>query len=151
MSDLFWDIATSGWVLAAIVAVLVAAFIVSHVPSIVVRFWPTVAAYSKAASLVQVIAAALLFFLIGFRVSDERAETRQLKNDLAFTETQIENAKATAKDAERLKAEAEAKADEAKGQLDDFRAHLKTDPPADCGWTDDEFGRLRNLGRSKRR
>lgn len=151
MGDLFWDIATSWFVLGGLVLIVAVAFVVAHVPAFAVRIYPPIAAYSKAAALVQVIAASLLFFLIGFRVSDERAEIGQLRNDLAFTERQIENAKATARDAERLKAEAEAKADEAKGQLDDFRAHIKTDPPVDCSWTDDEFGRLRNLGRAKRR
>lgn len=53
-------------------------------PGIIERLWPQAYAYAKAAALVQVFAAALLFFLIGFRVSDERAETRQLKNDMAF-------------------------------------------------------------------
>lgn len=151
ISDIFWNIATSSVVLCAIGAVLIAAFIVSHTPSIVQRFWPQAYAYAKAAALVQVIAAALLFFLVGFRVSDERAENRQLKVDLAFTELQIENAKATARDAEQLKAEAEEKAKKAEGLLDDFRTHIKSDAGAGCGWTDDEFGRLRNLRGSKRR
>jgi hypothetical protein len=79
--------------------------------------------------LVQVLAAALLFFLLGFRIADEREETRRLKNDLVFKEMQIEDAEATAKDAEKLKQEADAKAAEAKGMLDDFRRNTATIRP----------------------
>jgi hypothetical protein len=151
IADIFWDIATSYPVLCLIALIAVAAFIVAHVPTIVTRFYPPLAAYSKAAALVQIIAWALLMFLIGFRIADERGETRQLKNDLSFKELQISNAEDTAKDAERLKAEAEAQATEAKGQLDDYRKRFGANPDTVCAFTPDEFERLRNLGRPKRR
>ena len=151
IADFFWNIATSYAVLGLVATILAAAFIVSHMPAILTRFWPQAFVYAKAAALVQVIAAALLFFLVGFRVADERAETRQLKNDLAFTELQIQNANETARDAERLKADAVAKAEEAEGKLNAFRETFGNSPEAVCAFTPDDLERLRNLGRSKRR
>jgi hypothetical protein len=151
MTDLFWNAATSTVTLSLVGLVLLAAFLVAHVPGIVERVWPQAYVYAKAAALVQVLAAALLFFLVGFRVADERAETRQLKNDLTFKEIQIENSEATAKEAERLKAEAEAKADEAKEKLDDFRKRFGDRPEAVCAFNADDLERLRALGRAKRR
>lgn len=150
LSDLFWDAATSSVVLGVLVLIGVVAFVVAHVPAFAARIYPPVAAYSKAAALVQVLAWALLCFLIGFRIADERMATRQLKNDLAFKELQIDQAEETAKDAERLKAEADAKAKEAMGQLDDYRKRFGANPNAVCAFTPDDLERLRNLRRSKR-
>ncbi|MES2671638.1 MAG: hypothetical protein V4673_14640 [Pseudomonadota bacterium] len=151
MGDLFWDFATSFVVLSIIALIAAAAFIVAHVPKFVERFIPALMPYTKAAALVQVLAALLLFFLIGFRVSDERAEAKQLRNDLAFKELQLKNAQDTANDAERLKKQAEAKASEAKGKLDEFRTKFGDNPEAVCAWTDDELGRLQHLRRAKPR
>lgn len=148
MTDIFWNAATSTPTLGLIGLVLAAAFVIAHVP-LVERFWPQAYAYTRAAALVQVLAAALLFFLLGFRIADEREETRRLKNDLVFKEMQIEDAEATAKDAEKLKQEADAKAAEAKGMLDDFRAKYGDDPAAACGFTPDDLERLRNLRRAE--
>ncbi len=151
IGDWFWDVATSYTVLGIVAAIAAAAFVVAHVPALAARFFPAIVPYTKAALLVQVLAASLLCFLIGFRVADERAETRQLKNDLAFKELQIETAEATAQDAERLKAEAEAKASEAKGKLDEFRRTFGDRPSASCAFTSDDLERLRQLGRTKPR
>lgn len=150
LSDLFWDAVTSSVVLGVLVLIGVVAFVVAHVPAFAARIYPPVAAYSKAAALIQVLAWALLCFLIGFRIADERMATRQLKNDLAFKELQIDQAEETANDAERLKAEADAKAKEAMGQLDDYRKRFGANPDAVCAFTPDDLERLRNLRRSKR-
>lgn len=145
MTDMFWDIATSYPVLGVIALILVVAFAVSHLPTFVERIWPEAYAYAKAAALVQAIAAGLLFFLIGFRVSDERAEHEAMKNELAWKNSQIETAEATAEHAQRLKAEAEHKAAEAKGKLDDFRGKYGDNPAAICAFTPDDLEWLRAL------
>lgn len=150
VSDLFWDAATSWVVLGVLALIGVVAFVVAHVPAFASRIYPPVGAYSKAAALVQVLAWAVLCFLMGFRIADERMATRQLKNDLAFKELQIDQAEETAKDAERLKAEADEKAKEAMGQLDDYRKRFGANPDAVCAFTPDDLERLRNLRRSKR-
>jgi hypothetical protein len=151
MGDLFWDVATSYPVLSILALLLVAAFVVAHVPVLVERFIPAIAPYVALAALLQVLAAALLFFLIGFRIADERADNKQLKNDLAYHQLQLESAEATAKDAERLKAEAEARANEAKGKLDEYRTIYGDDPGTGCGFTADDIERLRELQRAKPR
>lgn len=151
IADIFWNIATSYAVLGAIALIWAAAFIVAHVPALAVRIWPPLEAYWRAAAIVQFIAFALLMFLIGFRIADERAENLQLKNDLAFQELQISNAKETAADAERLRTEAEARAKEATEQLDEYRKRFGANPDAVCAFSVDDLERLRNLGRSKRR
>lgn len=145
MMDMFWDIATSGFVLGVIALILVLAFAVSHLPKFVERIWPEAYAYAKAAALVQAIAAGLLFFLIGFRVADERAEREAMKNELAWKNSQIETAEATAEHAQRLKAEAEHKAAEAKGKLDEFRGKYGENPAAICAFTPDDLEWLRAL------
>ena len=151
IGDWLWDIATSYTVLGIIAAIAVVAFVVAHIPALAERLFPAILPYTKAALLVQVLSASMLMFLIGFRVADEHAETKQLKNDIAFKQLQIETAEATAQDAERLKAEAEAKASEAKGKLDEFRRTFGDKPEADCAFTADDLERLRELGRTKRR
>jgi hypothetical protein len=149
ITDLFWDIVTSNAVLLLLAAVLVAAIVISLAPKWVQYIWPSAFAYTFAAARVKFVAAALLFFLIGFRVADERAETRQLKNDLAFKELQIEQAQETAEDAKRLKADAEAKAALAKGKLDEFRTKYGDKPEAICAFTPDDLEWLRNIGRTQ--
>lgn len=149
ITDLFWNVATSTPVLLLLAAIAAAAFLVAHVPALITRFVPSLVAYTMAAALVLSITAALLMFLIGFRISDERALTRQLKNDLAFSEMQVEQQKATADDAERLKAQAETQANEAKEKLDDYRKKYGDRPEAVCAFTADDLERLRALRRTK--
>lgn len=146
MGDVFWDAATSTAALSAVAVVLAAAFLLAHTPAIVERIWPQAYAYVAVAALVQVLAAALLFFLIGFRIADERAETRQLKNELAWREMELANQKATAEAAQHLKDEAEAAAEKAKGELDDFRTHYADSVAAACAFDADDLERLRKLG-----
>jgi hypothetical protein len=143
MGDLFWDVATSGAVLLAIGAIAIAAFVVAHVPFI--RAIPAVAPYAVTASLVQVVAAGLLMFLVGFRIADERAETKQLKGELAWQTNQIAQQKASAEDAARL---AEQKANEAealKAKVDDYEATLAKQPIGTCALDDRDLGGLRAL------
>jgi hypothetical protein len=147
LTDLFWNMATSNVVLIAIGVVAIAALIVGHVPF--GKYAPVIGPYVVLAQFVAYPTLMLLAFLIGVRISDERAETERLKNDLAFKEQQIENVEATAQDAEQLKAEAEAKANDAKGQLDAFREKYGDHPEATCAWTDDDLSRLRALQRAK--
>jgi hypothetical protein len=150
MSDLFWDVATSYAVLGVLAALAIAAFAVAHIPALAERLFPALIPYTKAAALVQVLAAALLMFLVGFRIADERAETKQLKIELAWKQEQLAQQEATARDAERLKQEAEQAAQEAKGKLDEFRTRYGDKPEAVCAFTPDDLERLRNLGRPQR-
>lgn len=147
MGDWFWDIATSAIALGLLAVILAAAFLVSHVPALVQRFMPSLVPYTKAAALVQLIAAAALFFLIGFRISDERAETKQLKTELAWNQNQLEQQKATAEDAERIATEKAAEAETLKAKVDDYEATLAKQPVGACALDDADLGGLRALAR----
>jgi hypothetical protein len=143
-----WDVATSHPVLLLIAAVAVAALVVGHFP--VIGRIPALAPYVVLSRFVSVLAAALLMFLIGFRVADNRAERAQMEFDLNWHRLQLEQQEATAKDAERLKDEAQNEAREAKGKLDDYRARFGDRPDAVCAFTLDDLERLRALRRSRR-
>jgi|GEM_PF-5603649 len=118
-ADLFWDVATSAPVLVLIGGVALAAFAVAHVP-LIARLVPPVDAYQRLAGVVAIVAAGALAFLIGFSVSDQRADLARVRDELVFKEFQLESAAATAADAERLRNDAEAKARDAKGKLDEY-------------------------------
>jgi hypothetical protein len=120
-ASIFWDIATSAPVLMAIAMVGVVAFVAAHLPTIAERLFPFLIPYFRAALLVQVLAFFALAFLLGFRVADDRAETEKLKNELAWSEFQLEEQKAAADSAHELKQKAEAEAADAKGKFDEYR------------------------------
>jgi hypothetical protein len=118
-ASLFWEIAKSPLVLAVLALLAVAAFLVAHAP-VIERLVPAIVPFTKSALVVQLVASALLMFLLGFGFADQRAETERLKNELAWTHFQLDAQEASAAEAQRLRAEAEARADQAKGQLDDY-------------------------------
>jgi hypothetical protein len=130
--DVFWDVATSVPVLIVIAAIGVAAFVVAHVPWWVERFFPAAIPYTRAAMLVQYLAAAALFFLFGFNVADDRADLARIKNDLAYSEFMLDQQRQVADDADKLKRAADAEATVAKGQLDVYRQKFGLDPEAGC-------------------
>ena len=112
MGDLFWDIATSSPVLWFVAAVLGAALIVGYFP--LLKWLPMIGQYVPVARLVVILTAALLCFLIGFRVADERAETAALRNKVAAQAIDLEAADEAAKESDKAKAELaeQAKADQ---------------------------------------
>lgn len=148
LADLFWGFATSGPVLATLAIIVVICVIVTHVP--LVRWIPTIDDWLKLAAFVGYLGFALLFLLIGFRLSDERSAAKQLRTELAWSQNQLEQQEATARDAEKLKDEAEAAAKEAKGKLDDFRKNYSERPQASCAFTGDDIRRLRQLRQPSR-
>lgn len=155
MSNMFWDIATSDLVLTIVAAVMVASFVVSHLP--IVRDLPAVKPYAIAAGLIAYLALADLAFFGGYRISDERADAARLERDLDWSKNQLAQQKATADDAERIAKEKAAEADELKGKVVDYEKALaqraKTDPGGSCVLSDDDISRLRALAakRPKRR
>ncbi len=148
LADMFWSVATSNVVLMVIGVVVVACIIVTHVP--LIRWIPTIDDYLKFAAGVGYVAAALLFLLIGFRMSEERTEAKQLRTELNWSRNQLEQQEEQAKDAERLKEEAEARAAAIKGELDDYRKSYAGRPDGKCTFSDDDLVRLRQLRRRTR-
>jgi hypothetical protein len=140
MMDWVWDIATSNFVLGIIAAILVAAFLVAHAPSLVLKLWPTAYLYSKAAALVQVLAAALLCFLIGFRASDERAEAKSLRTQIAAQQTDLRAANDAANRADAARAELAKKAKADEERIEDYEERLRRRTPnTACILVPDDF------------
>lgn len=146
LADFIWDVATSNLVLAIVALALLAAFAVAHLPF--GKWIPAIAPYVVAATLAAHVLFGLLAFLVGFRISDDREEAKRLRDELAWSDNQLKQQKATAAEAAKLKEEAEARARQAKGELDDYRSKFEG-PSAVCAWTDDELSRLRALRRAR--
>lgn len=123
LADLFWQSATSTVVLVALLAFAVFARVVSwldRLPLWLSSFVPVPARAMALARPASVLAFLVLVFLIGFRLSDERSDIKQLNRDLAWARWQIDNVQAGADDAERLKLNAERDAGVLKGKAADY-------------------------------
>lgn len=136
MAGLFWSVATSYAVLSILATLFLSGLVVGFAP--LVRFIPGLAPYVMLARLVALIALAVLSFLIGFRVADERAEVERLKADLAFKQKQIDVQKHTAETAERLRLVAETKAEQANQKVTDYEERLAKLPTSGCYNLDDD-------------
>jgi hypothetical protein len=140
MMDFVWDIATSNLVLGIIAVVFVAAFLVAHAPTLILKLWPTAYLYSKAAALVQVAAAALLCFLIGFRVSDERAEAKSLRAQIAAQQVDLNAANDAARKADAARAELAEQAKADQERIEDYEERLRRRTPnTACLLVPDDF------------
>lgn len=149
-ADALWSLATAVPTLAVLGLIAGAAFLVAHLPWIE-KLLPPIEPYIRAASLVSVIASSALLFLIGFRVADARAEVERLRTELLWKTVQVENLDATARDAERLRQQADTRLAEVKGQLDEWRTIYGDKPEPACAFTPDDIGRLRVLQRRRAR
>jgi hypothetical protein len=145
LTDFFWHVATSNLQLLLIAAVAIAALVVGHVPF--GKYAPVIGPYVVLAQFVAYPTLMLMAFLVGVRISDERAETRRLKNELAWSDMQLQQQKATAEDKERLANEKAAEADQLKAKVDDYEKTLATRPVGDCALDAGDLDGLRNLRR----
>jgi hypothetical protein len=131
--DIAWGFATSPPFLIVLAAVAAAAFLVAHVP-VVERLFPMVIPYTKAALVAQLVASTALIFLLGFATAHDRDETARLKNDLAWSEYQLGLQTSMANTADELKREADARASQAEGKLNEYETKFgkraACDPPA---------------------
>ena len=105
MSDFIWSLATSYLVLSIIGIILLAALIVGYFP--LAKYLPVIGPYVEAAKLIAFLLFGLMSFLVATRLSDERAEVKRLKTDLAFTQLQLNTQKQTAEQAQKLREQAE--------------------------------------------
>lgn len=148
MTELFWTIATSTSALSIVAAIMVAAFVVARFPFIA-RI-PALAPYVLLAGVIYHLALADLALCIGYSIADEHAETVRLQGDLARSNRQLAEQKATAEDAERIANEKAAEADELKGKVTDYEARLATMPVGSCALDDADVDGLRSFQRPKR-
>ncbi|UGA46675.1 hypothetical protein HU230_0011785 [Bradyrhizobium quebecense] len=136
--DLFWDVATSYFALGLDGLVFIVAFVIGHFP--LLRYSAQLAPYVAVARLVSVLVAALLFFMIGFRVSDEREEAKSLRATIAAQQADLENSRKSRAD-EAARADAIAEGARAQYEADvDYIGQLEADDR--CKF--DPFGRVRD-------
>lgn len=128
-ADLFWQLATAPLTLIVIAGIGIVAYAIAHVP-FVEKFIPTTVPFIESARLVCLICAGALIFLIGHRSADQRAELERTKSDLAWSQFQLGNQTKSAADAADLKADADARAAEARSNLSVYQAKFGTDPNA---------------------
>jgi hypothetical protein len=124
--DFLWDIAISQPVLVALALLAVAAFLVGHIP--VIGSIPAVAPYVVLARVAAIVFVAALLFLLGFRVADKRADLREAKFEIAWKDKQIEDAEASAKDAQQFADQNKERADALQTEVDSYVARLNAAP-----------------------
>ena len=146
MADWFWWGATSYFVLSAVGVVLVAALIVGHVPF--GKYAPVIGPYVVLAQFAAYPSLALLAFLIGMRIADERADLKQAKIDLAFSQLQLSTQKQTAETAQKLRDDAEAKAEQANQKVAEYEDRLAKQPATNgCNLDDGDVRSLHDIAR----
>ncbi len=130
MSDLFWNVATSAPALGFNGLVLLAALAVGFFP--LVKYLPVIGPYVPAARVVALLSAALICFLVGFRVSDERAEMANLRAMVAIQKADLDNARKSAAFANARASELEKVADDRRQSDAEYIATLTLAPG--CGF-----------------
>lgn len=146
MTDLIWSLATSYLALGIIGIVLLAALVVGYFP--LAKYLPVIGPYVEAAKLIAFLLFGLLMFLVATRLTDERAEVKRLKTDLAFTQLQLNTQKQTAEQAQKLRELAEQQAAEANQKVTDYEDRLAKSPSGcGCSFDDDDVNSLRGIAR----
>lgn len=147
MADMFWNIATSSVVLGFIGLILTAALVVGYFP--LLKWFPVIGQYVPAARLVVVIAAAMLCFLVGFRLSDEREEAKSLKMQLAAKEIDLTAAQNATDQADAARAELAKQARDDQERIADYAEQLKKRPNGACTLGPDDFDGVRDRKRPR--
>jgi hypothetical protein len=104
-----------------------------------------IAPYVALAKVVSIVAPMGLTFLVGFRVSDERAALANLKSQLAAVEQDRGNARKAAADAALRGAAIEANAAVEKESTDAYIRDLESRPNTACALTDDDLRGMRAI------
>lgn len=145
LTDWIISAATSSPVILALAALAALAWAVGafgSLPGISALIGP----YAVLARPVAALALALASFLLGARMMDERADAKAARTDLAFAQAQLANQKATAEQAARLKADAEARAKSLEQKVSSYEELLSADPPAAaCVIDGNDARRLRDI------
>ena len=137
MGDLFWDIATSYLALAIDGVVLIAALVVGYFP--LLKYLPAIGPYVPAAKLVSFLMAGLMCFLIGFRVSDDRAEAKTLRSEIAARTIDLNAAQDAARQADEARAQLAEQTKQDQERIADYEKALKARPDAACALNDDDL------------
>lgn len=130
MGDFFWDIATSSMVLSYIGLILGTALVVGYFP--LLKWFPLIGTYVPVARLAVILSAALLCFLVGFRVSDARAEAKALRLQLAAKQIDLDAAQNAAAESDKARNELAEQAKRDQERIDDYAEQLKKRPNGAC-------------------
>jgi hypothetical protein len=136
MADIFWTIATSYTALCFDAVVLLAALVVGYFP--LLRYFPVIGPYVPEARFMAIVMIALMAFLIGFRISDEREAMKNLKSEVEAKTIDL-NATVDAENeanAARIELAQQAVADQKR--IEGYEAALKSRPNGACALTDDD-------------
>ncbi|HMN11776.1 MAG TPA: hypothetical protein PKD55_05565 [Bellilinea sp.] len=137
----FWDVATSSIVLSMIALLLIAALVVGYFP--LLKWFPVLGQYVPVARLASILVAALLSFLFGYKVADDRAATAALRNELAVARIDLAAAHKAADQADAARRELAAQSITDQVRIEKYAEELKKRPNAACTLTDDDFaGRM---------
>lgn len=148
IADLFWNVATSSIVLGVVGLVLAAALVVGYFP--LLKWFPIIGQYVPVARLVVILSAALLCFLVGFRLSDEREEAKSLKLQLAAKQMDLEAANEAAQQAQEARTELAKQAEADQERITGYEASLKASKACDDTLTDDDRRWMRHPGTDRK-
>ena len=146
--DAYWNIATSGLVLAILLGVALALRLYAVVPLIPIQY----RAFAK-----PVATLCLFFFVLnlGYRIADRRNDLVQARVDNAFLQFQLDNEQATARDktalAERSRAEVSAISEKVKKYEDELAKNPPLPEICDDRGSVDEQRWLHEISRGNRR
>ena len=138
MDDFFWNVATSFPALGFNGLTLLAALVVGWFPML--KYVPAIGAHVTAARLVALLVAALLFFLIGFRVADEREEAKILRATIWTKQADLDNSEKSRADEAARAAAIEREAYAQRETDAEYIRRLEADDA--CRF--DPFGRVRD-------
>lgn len=142
MADLFWDIATSYFVLSVVGFVLVCALVVGYFP--LLKWFPVVGEYVPVARLIAFLAVALLCLLIGFRIADERAVAAALRSKLEASAIDLEATQQAANEAEAARVELAKQSQADQERIAAYEKALAANPTGNCALSDDDLRWLRS-------
>lgn len=137
MADVFWDVATSCPVLGVVGLIFLAALVVGYFP--LLKWFPIIGDYVPVGKQVSLIAMGLLCLLIGFRLSDERSDAKNLKLQLAATAIDLTASQNATKQADDARAELANQARDDQERIAKYEAELKLRPNDACTLTPDDF------------
>lgn len=143
--ELFWWAATSDVVIMSLAVVAAVAILITNFP--LARWFPGLEPYIRTATAVGYIALLMFGAVLGARIADERAETQKLRDNLAWSNEQLEQQIASAAEAARLKQEAEAKANDAQRKVEDYETELAKRKGCVDPLNRDDLRRMRDLER----
>lgn len=146
MASFFWAIVTSDLAFWIGGTILMVSAVVGWFP--LLRWFPVLGAYVPLARAVFAVMLFVIGVCLGHRLADESAALKQAKQDLAFSQLQLDAQRQTADTATKLRADAEAKAATANQKVTDYEERLSKLPEScGCAFDDGDVRSLHDIAR----